>query len=76
MTDLATANATEEEKLKAMMSQSSEGFDPSKSDGCYSVLLGQLFCTGTRPSLLATSKVLGCHHQTMFALDVASEGTG
>jgi len=30
MTDLATANATEEEKLKAMMSQSGEGFDPSK----------------------------------------------
>ena len=30
MTDLATANATEEEKLKVMMSQSSEGFDPAK----------------------------------------------
>ena len=32
MTDLAMANATEEEKLKVMMSQSSEGFDPTK---CY-----------------------------------------
>ena len=30
MADLATANATEEEKLKVMMSQSGEGFDPSK----------------------------------------------
>lgn len=38
MTDLATANATEEEKLKAMMSQSSEGFDPSKSETCCNVL--------------------------------------
>ena len=30
MTDIATANATEAEKLKVMMRQSSEGFDPAK----------------------------------------------
>lgn len=30
MTDVATANATEKEKLKVIVSQSSEGFDPAK----------------------------------------------
>lgn len=39
MTDLATANATEEEKLKVMMSQSSEGFDPAKCGLCYELVI-------------------------------------
>lgn len=57
MTDLATANATEEEKLKVMMSQSSEGFDPAKCVLMYLNIVDHAGCTGIPPSLLVvTSK--------------------
>ena len=40
MADIANANATEEEKLKAVISQSGEGFDPSQYVYmCYTCIL-------------------------------------